>query len=382
MRSLLPQPTYLHRVTRVLHPAGGGLAVLLAGMMVFLGYGTGYAQGFQRVSNADDLFSVGGGARAMGMGGAQVALAEDVTAAFWNPAGLSRLTRREIAYMHTERFGGIVAYDYGAFAMPLRGENDVFAVTFFRQGVDGIKNTLNAWDRERDRPRTNPEDYITEFSAADMALLLSYGTQYNAYLSWGTSVKVVYSRLGPFADGLGYSVDLGGQYRRNQFKLGVTVHNVTTLMKLWTVNEAELEPLRDFFSDEELNASFPAGQNEYSPPSVRAGVGYTTRIQDFSVTGAFDLVIHGENRRTYYINAGPLSFQPHLGTEVAYRNAVMIRLGITDVFTDASSRLYASPTLGAGLNLGGIVLDYAFSSFAGANSNLGYTHRIAAKVAF
>lgn len=354
----------------------------MAMVLLFSQYSFANAQQFQRVSNADDLFSVGGGARAMGMGGAQVALVGDVTAAFWNPAGLAHLTHREIAYMHTERFGGIVAYDYGAFAMPLRGGNDVFAVTFFRQGVDGIKNTLNAWDRERDRPRTNPEDYITEFSASDMALLLSYGTRHNNYLSWGATAKIVYSRIGPFADGLGYSVDIGGQYRRNQFRAGVTVHNLTTLMKLWTVNEAELEPLRDFFSDDALNASFPTGQNEYSPPSVRAGVGYTTRIQDFSVTGAFDLVIHGENRRTYYINAGPLSFQPHAGTEITYRDVVMVRLGVTDVFTDASSRLYASPTLGAGLNLGGIVLDYAFSSFAGANSNLGYTHRISAKVAF
>ena len=66
-------------------------------VLFFLQYSQGYAQQFQRVSNADDLFSVGGGARAMGMGGAQVALVGDVTAAFWNPAGLSRLTHREIA---------------------------------------------------------------------------------------------------------------------------------------------------------------------------------------------------------------------------------------------------------------------------------------------
>ena len=60
-------------------------------------------------------------------------------------------------------------------------------------------------------------------------------------------------------------------------------------MKLWTVNEAELEPLRDFFSDEELK---PASRRDrmISPPSVRAGVGYTTRIRTFSVTGAFDLL--------------------------------------------------------------------------------------------
>lgn len=351
--------------------------LLLAGAAPML-----MAQAFQQVSNADDLFSVGGGARAMGMGGAHVALVNDVTAGFWNPAGLSGLTQRQLAYMHSERFGGIVAYDYGAYATPLRAEGDVLSITFFRQGVDGIKNTLNAWDRERDRPVNNPLDAITEFSTADMAFLLSYATRYNDHLTWGTSVKLLYSRLGPFAQGIGYSVDLGAQYRSGALMAGVTLHNITTLMKLWSVNEAELEPLRDYFSDEALNASFPTGQNEFSLPSIRSGVAYFHDINQFRITGALDIVTHIEGRRTYYINAGPLSFQPHIGTEVAYREAVFVRFGVTDVFTDSSSRLYASPTIGAGFALGLLHLDYAFSSFAGANSNLGYTHRVSARIGF
>jgi hypothetical protein len=356
--------------------------ILLSLTLLFLQVADAGAQGFQRVSNADDLFSVGGGARAMGMGGAHVALVQDVTAGFWNPAGLSRLSTRELAYMHSERFGGIVAYDYGAFAMPLRNEGDALAITFFRQGVDGIKNTLNAWDRARDRPVSNPQDYITEFSTSDMAFLVSYASAYNEQLSWGTSVKLLYSRMGPFAQGIGYSVDIGGQYRSGRFMAGVTVHNITTLMKLWSVNENELEPLRDFFSDEALNANFPTGQNEYAPPSIRSGIAHFWDVQDFRIIGAFDVVTHFEGRRTYTINAGLMSFQPHLGTEISYKNAVFVRMGVTDVFTDSSSRLYASPTLGAGLNIGMIKLDYAFSSFAGANSNLGYTHRVSATIGF
>ncbi|MTI88558.1 MAG: hypothetical protein FH748_11370 [Balneolaceae bacterium] len=35
-----------------------------------------------------------------------------------------------------------------------------------------------------------------------------------------------------------------------------------------------------------------------------------------------------------------------------------------------------SPTLGMGLKLSSFVLDYGFASFAGASSNLGFTHRI------
>ena len=102
--------------------------------------------------------------------------------------------------------------------MPLRGENDVFAVTFFRQGVDGIKNTLNAWDRERDRPRTNPGTTLP--SSRPLIWLYCFPTAPIQTLPFlGSIGEGGLRRLGPFADGLGYSVDLGG-YRRNQFKLG------------------------------------------------------------------------------------------------------------------------------------------------------------------
>jgi hypothetical protein len=341
-----------------------------------------HAQGFQRVSYGDDLFAVGGGARAMGMGGAQVAMVGDVTAGFWNPAGLAHITQRELSYMHSERFGGLVAYDYAGFAAPLRASDDVIGISFFRQGVDGIKNTLSAWDRERDQPRANPQNYITEFSTYDMALLLSYATRYNESLTWGASAKLVYSRLGPFANGFGYSIDAGAQYRSGRFMAGVVVNNLTTLMKLWTVNEDELEPLRTFFSDEELNASFPTGQNEYTRPSLRSGVATWRDLNDFRITGAFDLQVHAEERRTNSVNLGALSFQPHLGVEGGYKETIFLRVGLTDVYTDRDSRLFVSPTLGAGFHVGALTFDYGFASFTGMNAVLGNTHRISAMLRF
>jgi len=257
----------------------------------------------------------------------------------------------------------------------------VLAITFFRQGVDGIKNTLNAWDRERDRPRANPQDYITEFSTSDMAFLVSYGTQHTDALRWGVSAKVLYSRLGPFANGFGYSIDAGGQYRQGRLMAGVTLQNITTLMKLWSVNENELEPLRDFFGDDTLN-EMPVGQNEYSPPSVRAGVGSWYDLGDFRITGAFDLNMHFEGRRTYHVNLGGLSLQPHAGIETGYKDSVFLRIGVTDVYTDKDSNLFASPTLGAGFRAGMLFFDYSFGSFAGANALLGSTHRISARFSF
>lgn len=125
----------------------------------------------------NDFLSTGAGARALGMGSAHSSLTSDVTAGYWNVAGLSKVTEPQAIYMHSERFDGIVGYDYGAFAIPLQSRNAVFSVSFFRQGVDNIANTLNAWDADRNQPRENPEDYITRFSAADLALFFSFAKQ-------------------------------------------------------------------------------------------------------------------------------------------------------------------------------------------------------------
>src|SRR5690554_2893241 len=42
---------------------------------------------------------VGSGARALGMGGAFIAVADDATAASWNPGGLTQLERPEVSWV-------------------------------------------------------------------------------------------------------------------------------------------------------------------------------------------------------------------------------------------------------------------------------------------
>ena len=60
-----------------------------------------------------EFMATGYGGRALAMGGASVAGAGDVTAAYWNPAGLMRMTYPEIGLMHEARFGGLLSYNYG-----------------------------------------------------------------------------------------------------------------------------------------------------------------------------------------------------------------------------------------------------------------------------
>lgn len=74
-----------------------------------------------RVSNI-----TGTGARAMGMGGAFVALADDATAASWNPAGLAQLTRPEVSLVYDWSSG---SYDVATTAQDTYPNGDAYFYT-------------------------------------------------------------------------------------------------------------------------------------------------------------------------------------------------------------------------------------------------------------
>ncbi len=86
---------------------------------------------------SNEFLNLGVGARALGMGKVQVALADDATAGYWNPAGLTGLTHKyDGVLMHSELFSGIVKNDYAAFAMPLDKESAI-GVSIMRLGSGG-----------------------------------------------------------------------------------------------------------------------------------------------------------------------------------------------------------------------------------------------------
>lgn len=339
-----------------------------------------YAQTVQ-AKYGNDFLSTGSGARALGMGSAHVGLAADVTSAYWNVAGLAGIESPQIMYMHSERFSGIVGYDYGAAALPLRDAKGVISLSFFRQGVDNIANTLNAWDRERDQPKGNVEDYITRFSAADMALFFSYALQRTKNLSIGGSAKIIHHRLGPFAQAWGYSLDVGLKYKTEFADLGLSIRDVTSMQKMWNVDEQAFGDYEAQFDS--LGATLPTGENEYVLPSVAIGASRLISLgRDLNLITAVDTDLYFENRQAYYINIGRMSVEPHVGAELSYKEIIAIRTGLTDFITDPVSGFTVSPTLGMGLSISRFILDYGFASFSGASSDLGFTHRISLRYDF
>jgi hypothetical protein len=97
----------------------------------------------QKYSN--EFLAIGVGARAHGMSGAQTALVNDITAGYWNPAGLSAIEAPfQIGAMHAEWFVGVSQYDYLAFGKSLdRDRGGYLAFSLIRLGIDNIPYTIN-----------------------------------------------------------------------------------------------------------------------------------------------------------------------------------------------------------------------------------------------
>ena len=352
-------------------------SLLLALFFLLFSTHVTYAQ-VELAKYGNDFLTAGGGARALGMGSAHTAFVNDITAAYWNVAGLSNVKDLQVAYMHSERFSGVVGYDYGAIAYPVQSTNGVLALSFFRQGVDNIANTLNAFDPVRNQPVENAADRITFFSAADMAFFLSYATQKTEKLSLGASAKVVHQRLGPFANAWGYSFDLAAQYNTDFAQFGVQVNDISTMRKLWEVDQSAFNTTNGSFQDV-FNDSIPDGTNELVLPSIRLGSAKTFRFDDFTLITAADVDLFFENRQAFYINLGRTSIEPHIGSEISYKDVIQFRAGLTDFIDDPENGFTVSPTLGLGFRISYVQFDYGFASFAGATSDLGFTHRISLK---
>lgn len=348
---------------------------VIAGLVFALAWVQGPATA-QTVAKYGAAFLEGGvGARALGMGGAVVALVNDVTAGYWNVAGLSALQYPEAAYMHAERFSGIVSFDYGSVAFPINNRS-TFGISFFRSGVDDIPNTWDAWDPIRDQPKPRPENYVTLFSAADYAFFTSYSRLVGPRLAFGFTGKIIRRSVGDYQRAWGYSFDLGAQYRAGRVVLGANLQDASTMLLSWSVNKEKVRPIQDVFGLE-----LPTGGSELVLPALRLGSGTSVPLgAATSMLIGFDVDVRFDGQRAYVLDAAGMSYHPRLGAELSYKDAVALRGGLSNVTVSDAFGFQATPTVGAGLAISQFDVDYAFGDFAGMASDLGYSHRLSVKI--
>jgi len=293
---------------------------------------------------AGEFLTHGVGARALGMGSAFVAVADDVTAGYWNPAGVADARGRAVQLMHSETFGDVVNYDTGAYVHPL-GDGAGLAVTLVRLAIDDIPFT--DFEVDEDRIIYDPSR-ITWETDAESALLVTYARRTSDRLRVGGNLKVISKSVGEYSCyGLGF--DVGAKYDAwTGVTFGLNVQDATTTFLSWDTK-----------------------QREQIMPTAKAGVAYSRQIDsmDGRVVLAADADFRFEDRALadeYHM--GSVSADTHYGAEFVYRDLVGVRAGL------AMGQL----TAGAGLTLGGFTVEYAF----GRHEHLDSSHRVSASYGF
>lgn len=307
-----------------------------------------------------DFLTVGVGARSMGLGGAYVGISNDVTATYWNPAGLGLIKGVQICLMHGARSSGLGSYNYVGVAHRFQEHFSVGA-SWIRYGVDEIPLydaldiNIQPQDRKnvaRFRPSFEPKGQLSD---SENAYIISMSTQYTIRQSWwdnmgtmgkpptllfGINIKrISHSLLGSSADGIGFdagflaqitdSAAIVGQEGLGELSVGLTLVDISETTMKWNT-ESQRE--------------------EIIPTDVRFGFAYSSDIP--SIKGG--IVFSYEYDRRY-------KGQNNIGLEYQLGKAVAFRLGFRD----------GDFAAGAGFKIDRYNIDYAF-----LNYDLASTHRV------
>ena len=332
----------------------------------------------------NEFLNIGVGARAHGMFGSVVANGEDLTSAYWNPAGLIGLENSlEINAMHANWFGGIAGYDYISIGKKFKEKNAAAAVTLIRMGIDNIPNTLNLIG-----PDGNVDyNRIETFSTADYAFMISYAKAMDeeGKLSLGGNLKVIHRSIGSFGSAWGFGADIGAKYKvLKNITLGLTAKDITTTFNAWSFNLSEDE--KSTFND--TGNEIPVSSNEVTLPRLVLGFAYQTNIgANFSLLAETDLTFSTYGREAALVSKNRLEIDPTLGIEIGYMNKAFLRFGMGNIQRRVNienfdeSTIEIQPNVGLGLKLGRLTVDYALTNL-GDRTDILVSHIFSVGIAF
>lgn len=309
---------------------------------------------------AGDFLTLGVGARPLAMGGSFAAIADDSTAAYWNPAGLGNLTHSEAGFMHSSLFG-LDSYNFFNYIQPF-GDSGSLGLSWFRVGVDDI-NFTEVPKPEPVGPLNRPE-IVETFSSSSNAFILSYGKtiefQGLKFLAGGNLKFLYISAYKNFnAFGLGsdigtiWETDLNGILKSGKISLGMTIQDFYRTKLYW--NTPPDSP------DESSHA-------DVIHPNFKVGVAYQQKIPVLNSK----IALTADTNSLY-------SYEMHYGFEYELLELLSLRLGLEEKKGMETTRNF---TAGAGLKIvfvGGsaFCVDYAYLS-----SELGNCNRVSVLVRF
>lgn len=204
------------------------IPVIALALIVVSAAQTGASAG--SAGGAAAYLKMGVSARALGMGEAFCAVADDASAAYYNPAGIGALEKREIHTMHA-MLSLDRKLDFANYVLPDPKRKGVWAFSWTRFGVDEIPETRVDGAGNPLLDAAGNVRIFSYFSDVENNYSLTFGRKINEKRSYGGSLKMLTHSLFD-ASAKGFALDLGGRYKTDEkTHVGVALKNLGASMK-------------------------------------------------------------------------------------------------------------------------------------------------------
>ena len=149
--------------------------------------------------------------RSLGMGKAFTAIADDVQACYFNPAGLFQLDAQEVLLAHSQLYGARL--EYVGFALPTK-EAGAFGVSLINYGAEGIDS--------RNSEARQYEGYFF----AENAFIAAYAYNPWQFLGVGANLKLITKNIAQYS-GVGIGADVAALVKLPRpFSFGLVLQNL------------------------------------------------------------------------------------------------------------------------------------------------------------
>ena len=170
---------------------------------------------FDKVGSTSAQFlKMGVGARSMGMGGSFVGLANDASALFWNPAGLSFSKGINTLFSHND-WALDISHEFIGAIIPLKNNNHL-----------GVSFSALTMGEKEVTTVIEPDGNGLYYSVLDLAMGLSYAKSISDRLSYGLTLK--YIRTSAYNESAStVAFDIGSILRTSfhNLKIGMALSN-------------------------------------------------------------------------------------------------------------------------------------------------------------
>lgn len=304
------------------------------------------------------FLELGIGPRALALGSAYVAQADDGSGFYWNPAGTAFLPRPQIAVMYADLFNSLENHSYASLSLPIFG-NTVISASWIRLAVEDIPRYEDSnLNFTRDERYNNPEgigltaNALGSFNFTNNAYYITFAklSRWNVEMGWqyfdlpidfgyGLNFKMINMNL---YDKSGSGIGLDAGVRLNMglnnlfaddnfgyFSLGLGVYDLFNTSITWDTDSKQKD---------KIERMWRFGFAFMQPMAFMSSQLFILYDLDTKYDGGW-----------------------HLGTEILYQSLFALRFG-------SNSGQF---TAGAGIAYWKIKLDYAYQ-----HHDLGNLHRV------